>query len=68
MTCENHDRSFPLDAGGPETPDLPPGADSRAFLMRSAVAGTAAMVTGCNSGEQAAVPAPASAPPQAVLF
>ena len=64
MTIENQDRSFPLDIGGPETPDLPPGVDRRAFLMRSAVVGAVAVITGCSkSGEQTAAPAAAAAPP-----
>ena len=45
-------------------PDVPDGVDRRAFLMRSAVVGAAAVIVGCSpSKEQAAAPAAAPAPP-----
>jgi L-serine dehydratase len=44
--------------------DVPPGVDRRAFMMRSALVGSMAVITGCtpSAKEQAAAPPP-SAPP-----
>ncbi len=46
--------------------DIPDGTDRRAFLMRSAVVGAAAVMTGCSVPEQkeqaAAAPPPAPKP------
>jgi len=56
------------DLGDLETPS---GVDRRRFLLRSAVAGAAAVMTGCaapsNSENAAATPAPAPAAPQKSL-
>ncbi len=45
--------------------EVPSGVDRRTFMMRSAVIGAAAVITGCSVSdkkEQAAAPAPAAAP------
>jgi L-serine dehydratase len=50
----------------PDATQVPPGVDRRAFMMRSAVIGAAAVITGCSvpaKKEEAAAPAPAAAPP-----
>ena len=49
-----------------QTP-VPPGVDRRAFMMRSAVVGAVAVITGCkpaDKGQGAAVPPPAAAAPK----
>ena len=43
-------------------PDAPPGVDRRTFMMRSAVIGSAAVITGCSMPEKQQTAA-ASAPP-----
>src|SRR4029450_10597473 len=49
-------------------PEVPPGIDRRSFLMRSAVGGAAAVLTGCTptpeqkTATAAAPPSPAPAP------
>src|SRR5262245_41178416 len=47
--------------------DVPPGVDRRAFMMRSAVVGAAAVISGCSGSSQpersAATSAPAPAAP-----
>ncbi len=45
-------------------PDAPPGIDRRGFMMRTAVLGAAAVITGCKGPdkEQAAAAPPASSP------
>jgi L-serine dehydratase len=68
MKSETHDR------GTLSIPDLdvdpataPAGVDRRAFMMRSAVVGAAAVISGCSSQEAAAPAAPPpAAPPPAV--
>jgi L-serine dehydratase len=50
--------------------DVPPGVDRRGFLMRSAVVGAVAVITGCSAPqktEQAASPAPPPPKPAAEL-
>jgi len=48
-----------------ETAEVPPGVDRRTFMMRSAVIGSAAVITGCSMPEKQQTAA-ASAPPPAV--
>jgi L-serine dehydratase len=58
------DRVLPTDDKSP-SPDLPPGVDRRAFMMRSAMVGAMAVITGCSpskSPESGAV-TPAAPPP-----
>jgi hypothetical protein len=70
MAREHFENDLPV-IPGVETADLPAGLDRRAFILRSAVAGAAAVMTGGASpkdGAAAAVPAaeaPAAAAPQA---
>ena len=45
--------------------EVPPGVDRRTFMMRSAVIGSAAVITGCTPTEKQQTAA-ASAPPPAV--
>ena len=52
---------------GDECQDVPPGVDRRTFMMRSAVLGAAAVITGCSPAEkkdEAPAAAPAAAPPK----
>ena len=60
-TDKNDDNAFLPDVLGM---DLPPGVDRRAFMMRSALVGAVAVLTGCNaaSPQQTAATAPASPP------
>jgi len=53
-----------MDAGAHE--QLPAGVDRRTFMMRSAVLGAAAVITGCSPAEkkESAAPAPAAEPPK----
>jgi L-serine dehydratase len=51
--------------GDPGLADAPPGVDRRTFMMRSAVIGSAAVITGCQPTEKQQTAA-ASAPPPAV--
>jgi L-serine dehydratase len=48
------------------TGPVPPGVDRRAFMMRSAVVGAVAVITGCKpaENEQAAAPPPAAPAPK----
>ena len=73
MAREHFDTDLPV-LPGVETADLSAGLDRRAFILRSAVAGAAAVMTGCAPpregaaataapGAQAPAPAPATAPP-----
>jgi len=48
-----------------DTADVPPGVDRRTFMMRSAVIGSAAVITGCSMPEKQQTAA-ASAPPPKV--
>src|SRR6476620_11620138 len=43
--------------------EVPPGVDRRAFMMRTAVVGAAAVMTGCSPRNESAAIAPAPAPP-----
>ena len=66
MKTENPDREafFPTEEEfGPA--EVPPGVDRRTFMMRSAVIGSAAVITGCTMPEKQQTAA-ASAPPPAV--
>jgi L-serine dehydratase len=53
------------DAFSPIAADIPSGIDRRAFMMRSAVAGAAAVIAGCAPPQEnpAATSAPAAPPP-----
>ena len=55
--------TFPIDEAFPT--EVPPGVDRRTFMMRSAVIGAAAVITGCTPTEKQQTAA-ASAPPPAV--
>jgi L-serine dehydratase len=44
--------------------ELPAGVDRRTFMMRSAVLGAAAVISGCAPEQKEAVPAPAAEPPK----
>ena len=55
--------TFPIDEAFPT--EVPPGVDRRTFMMRSAVIGSAAVITGCTPTEKQQTAA-ASAPPPAV--
>ena len=60
MEPENPDKKLVPEA---ETAALPPGFDRRAFMMRSAVVGAAAVITGCTpKAEQQSLTATAPAP------
>ncbi len=68
MAREHFDKDSPV-LPGVEIPDLPAGFDRRAFILRSAVAGAAAVMTGCappkeTASTAAAAPA-AQTPPAA---
>jgi L-serine dehydratase len=66
MESENPDRGaiFPTEEEFGPT-DVPPGVDRRTFMMRSAVLGSAAVITGCTMPEKQQTAA-ASAPPPKV--
>ena len=51
----------------PELPEAPDGVDRRAFLMRSATIGAAAVLTGCST-EQKAQQVGGTAPPPAPVL
>ena len=55
-----------LPAGELEARDVPAGVDRRAFMMRSAVVGAAAVIAGCSApdSEKLAATTPAEPPPQ----
>jgi len=55
--------SFLLD-GEFELADVPPGVDRRTFMMRSAVIGSAAVITGCTPTEKQQTAAASAPPPQ----
>jgi L-serine dehydratase len=66
---EKHDQeSALLPAGDLNLPDIPVGVDRRAFMMRSAVIGAVAVITGCSRADveqtAGATPAPAAPAPQ----
>jgi L-serine dehydratase len=65
MKPENPDREafFPTDDFC--TKDVPPGVDRRTFMMRSAVIGSAAVITGCSMPEKQQAAAASAPPPQA---
>ena len=71
MKSEQHDEIDELYQSHEEASDLPESVDRRAFLMRTAMVGTVAVLNGCSpssSKEQVAastpaVPAPQAAPP-----
>jgi L-serine dehydratase len=70
MTSEKHDKDVSLPHARDLAPaELPHGLDRRAFMMRSAVVGAAAVMAGCSapSPEQLAEAPPAPAPPQPVV-
>jgi L-serine dehydratase len=60
MTFQKHDDGVALPAFNVDTTSMPDGVDRRAFLMRSAVAGAVAVISGCSDGQTQAA---ASAPP-----
>ena len=64
MKRENseHDASF-IPAPTLNTTEVPPGVDRRAFMMRSAVVGAAAVIAGCAPPAPQQSAAPAAAPP-----
>jgi L-serine dehydratase len=66
MPREHFDKDHPV-LPGVETADLPAGVDRRAFILRSAVAGAAAVMTGCGAPKENAAAAPAAAPPPAAV-
>ena len=55
--------TLPMDVGMHE--DVPKGMDRRAFMMRTAVVGAVAVITGCAPEKKEAPAAPAAAPPPA---
>jgi len=55
--------SFLLD-GEFDLADVPPGVDRRTFMMRSAVIGSAAVITGCTPTEKQQTAAASAPPPQ----
>jgi L-serine dehydratase len=66
MKVEKHEQETSLlNADDFNPSEIPAGVDRRAFMMRSAVVGAAAVIAGCSrsSPEQATTPAPAPAPP-----
>ena len=69
MAHEEHDNQNPvLPTLESNAPEIPAGIDRRAFMMRSAVVGAAAVITGCSVPEKektaaTAAPPPAAAPP-----
>ena len=69
MKSEKHEeQSFDVPALNPD--EIPAGVDRRAFLMRSAVVGAAAVITGCSAPSPqttAAAAAPAPAPPKSQI-
>jgi L-serine dehydratase len=64
MKPDNPDREaiFPIEGEFPA--DVPPGVDRRTFMMRSAVIGSAAVITGCTPTEKQQTAAASAAPPQ----
>ena len=69
MTFEKGDKNdsrLPVPDQNPT--DVPPGLDRRAFMMRSAVVGAAAVIAGCSTSKEeqaaaiASTPAPQPAP------
>src|SRR5262245_47693754 len=66
MKAETPDQDKPfLPDQDLDTATVPPGVDRRAFMLRTAVAGAAAVMTGCAPAQQPekAAAAPAAAPP-----
>ena len=51
MTDQTSDRVFQLNAEDLEAPEASGGIDRRAFMMRSAVAGAAAVIVGASQNE-----------------
>ena len=60
-TDEMNDKTF----FEPDLTETPPGVDRRAFLMRSATIGAAAVLTGCTAEEKAKQVGAAVPPPEA---
>jgi L-serine dehydratase len=64
MKSEEHDKESSF---GPEreltSVEVPPGVDRRAFMLRTAVVGAAAVMTGCSPRNESAPVASAPAPP-----
>jgi len=56
------DRILPTDDTN-SAPDIPPGVDRRAFMMRSAMVGAMAVITGCSPAPQQSTGGTATAPP-----
>ncbi len=59
---KTHDDDRPEVAEAKEDVAIKPGIDRRVFMMRSAVAGAAAVMTGCSRSEKEAITPPAAAP------
>jgi len=57
-------KAFFLADGELTLPDVPPGVDRRTFMMRSAVIGSAAVITGCSMPEKQQTAAASAPPPQ----
>ena len=53
-----------LPDAGTSPADVPPGVDRRTFMMRSAVIGSAAVITGCTPTEKQQTAAASAPPPQ----
>ncbi len=65
MKRENPDpEAFPPPERELPTTAVPPGVDRRTFMMRSAVIGSAAVITGCTPAEQQQTAAATAPPPQ----
>ena len=64
MKPETHDHDRPLLSTSEFTaPDVPAGVDRRAFMMRSAVIGAAAVMTGCSPTQERPAETTAAPPP-----
>jgi L-serine dehydratase len=66
MKSEQIDLETALLSGDLDPAEIPAGVDRRTFMMRSAVAGAAAVLTGCTQAEveRTTAPAATAAPPQ----
>jgi len=68
MKSEKPDREviFPIEEELSSTA-VPPGVDRRTFMMRSAVIGSAAVITGCSMPEKQQTVAGSAAPPKVAV-
>jgi len=67
MKEENRDSSSPLPEDLVLAPEVPSGVDRRTFLMRSAVVGSAAVISGRPISAEAQATASTAAPPKVAL-